>query len=143
MKAVLDVEASFRDMSLHKALIAVWDFINITNKYIVENEPWSLAKDPANGKKLTAVMYDLLSALHAIAVMLSPFMPQTAEKILRQIGCEKTEGLKLDDIKTDNALKTGQVPDPQRCPVPAYCSAKRKTRGSESSHDRPQAGNRL
>ncbi len=109
LKAVLDVEASFRDMSLHKALIAVWDFINITNKYIVENEPWSLAKDPANGKKLTAVMYDLLSALHAIAVMLSPFMPQTAEKILRQIGCEKTEGLKLDDIKTDNALKTGQV----------------------------------
>ena len=103
LKAVLDVEASFRDMSLHKALIAVWDFINITNKYIVENEPWSLAKDPANGKKLTAVMYDLLSALHAIAVMLSPFMPQTAEKILRQIGCEKTEGLKLDDIKTDNA----------------------------------------
>jgi len=31
-------------------------------------------------------MYDLLSALQAIAVMLSPFMPQTAEKILRQIG---------------------------------------------------------
>jgi len=50
LKAVEDVEAGFRDMALHKALIAIWEFINITNKYIVENEPWNLGKDPANKK---------------------------------------------------------------------------------------------
>ena len=107
LKAVGDVEAGFRDMSLHKALIAIWDFINITNKYIVENEPWNLGKDPANKRKLTAIMHDLLSALQAIAVMLSPFMPQTAEKILQQIGANKDENMNFNAIKQDPSLKAG------------------------------------
>ncbi len=107
LKAVEDVEAGFRDMALHKALIAIWEFINITNKYIVENEPWNLGKDPANKKTLTAIMYDLLSALQAIAVMLSPFMPQTAEKILRQIGVNEDKNMNLDTIKQDHSIKAG------------------------------------
>ncbi|HNZ64490.1 MAG TPA: methionine--tRNA ligase [Smithella sp.] len=107
LKAVGDVEAGFRDMALHKALIAIWDFINITNKYIVENEPWNLGKDPANKRTLTAIMYDLLSALQAIAVMLSPFMPQTAEKILQQIGANDDKNINLDAIKQDHSIKAG------------------------------------
>ncbi|MDI6741664.1 MAG: methionine--tRNA ligase [Smithella sp.] len=107
LKAVGEVENSFQDMALHKALIAVWDFINITNKYIVENEPWVLGKDSANKEKLTAIMYDLLAALRAIAVMLSPFMPQTAEKILRQIGFHDDEQLNLNSIKQGNSLRVG------------------------------------
>jgi methionyl-tRNA synthetase len=105
LKAVGEVESSFEDMALHKALIAVWDFINITNKYIVENEPWVLGKDPANKEKLTAIMYDLLAALRAIAVMLSPFMPQTAEKILQQIGSHDDEQVNLNSIKQGNSLR--------------------------------------
>ncbi len=107
LKAVGDVEAGFRDMALHKALIAIWDFINITNKYIVENEPWNLGKDPANKRTLTAIMYDLLSALQAIAVMLSPFMPQTAGKILQQIGANEDKNINLDAIKQDHSIKAG------------------------------------
>jgi len=109
LQAVGEVENSFQDMSLHKALIAVWDFINITNKYIVENEPWVLGKDPANKRKLTAVMHDLLSALRAIAVMLSPFMPQTAENILHQIGAREDGQVNLNSIRQDNALKAGSL----------------------------------
>ena len=107
LKTVTEVEASFSDMSLHKALIAIWDFINIINKYIVENEPWTLGKDPANKEKLTAIMYDLLLALRAIAVLLMPFMPQTAQKILRQIGAEESQDFNLISIKKDDALKAG------------------------------------
>jgi methionyl-tRNA synthetase len=107
LKAVGDVENSFEDMSLHKALIAVWDFINITNKFIVENEPWVLGKDPANKEKLTAIMYDLLASLRAIAVMLSPFMPQTAEKILKQIGSHDDEHVNFNSIKMGNLLRVG------------------------------------
>jgi methionyl-tRNA synthetase len=107
LKTVTEVEASFSDMSLHKALIAIWDFINIINKYIVENEPWTLGKDPANKEKLTAIMYDLLLALRAIAVLLTPFMPQTAQKILRQIGAEESQDFNLISIKKDDALKAG------------------------------------
>ena len=107
MKTVAEVESSFNDMSLHKALIAIWDFINITNKYIVENEPWILGKDPANKENLTAIMYNLLVALRAIAIMLSPFMPQTAEKILRQIGVDESQRLDLTCIRQDDALIAG------------------------------------
>ena len=107
LKAVTEVESGFNDMSLHKALIAIWEFINVTNKYIVENEPWSLGKDPANKGNLTEIIYNLLAALRAIAILLKPFMPQTAEKILRQIGVDEAQNLNLNSIKKDDALKVG------------------------------------
>ncbi|MFZ1037228.1 MAG: methionine--tRNA ligase [Smithella sp.] len=106
LKTVAEVESSFNDMSLHKALIAIWDFINITNKYIVANEPWTLGKDPANKEKLTAIMFNLLLALRSIAVLLKPFMPQTAEKILRQIGVDESN-LDMASIKKGDILKAG------------------------------------
>jgi len=107
LKAVSDVETGFEDMSLHKALMAIWEYINITNKYIVENEPWTLGKDPANREKLTVIMYNLLVALQEIAVLISPFMPQTAEKILHQIGAGESRHLDLAGIKAGSVLKAG------------------------------------
>ena len=107
LRAVTEVESDFKDMSLHKALIAIWEFINVTNKYIVENQPWTLEKDPANKEKLTEIMYNLLAALRAIAILLSPFMPQTAEKILRQIGVDESSALDLASIHNEDALTAG------------------------------------
>jgi len=107
LNAVAEVKSGFRDMALHKALIAIWDFINITNKYIVENEPWTLGKNPANEEKLTSIMYNLLVALRSIAILLMPFMPQTAEKILRQIGADQSERLDMASINKEDALNAG------------------------------------
>jgi methionyl-tRNA synthetase len=109
LKAVTDVEASFADMSLHKALMAIWELISAANKYIVENEPWSLAKDAANREKLTAIMYRLLEALRAIAILISPFMPQAAEKILSQIGLELSQKFDLDVIRKNETLPAGRA----------------------------------
>ncbi len=108
-KTVAEVEACFTDMSLHKALMAVWELISAANKYIVENEPWSLARDPANQEKLVAIMYRLLEALRAIAILISPFMPQTAEKILRHIGLEASQKVNLDVIRMNEPLPAGNV----------------------------------
>jgi methionyl-tRNA synthetase len=107
LKAISEVEASFDDMSLHRALIAIWEFINFTNKYIVEKEPWTLEKNPGNKEKLTAIMYDLLAALRAIAVLISPFMPQAAGKILRQIGVDESRQLDLDIVRRGDVLTMG------------------------------------
>ena len=107
IKTIDEVEACFGDMSLHKALIAIWEFINTVNKYIVENEPWNLAKDRANEKKLLAIMYNLLVALRSIAILITPFMPQTAGKILRQIGIAESEKLDFSIIRKDSALTAG------------------------------------
>lgn len=95
-RAVAEMKNCFAEMALHKALMAIWEFINITNKYIVEKEPWTLGKDPASKEKLIAVMYNLLAALRAVAILISPFMPQTARKILQQIGVGDQEKLNLD-----------------------------------------------
>jgi methionyl-tRNA synthetase len=106
-RAVVEVEKCFGEMSLHKALIAIWEFINITNKYIVENEPWTLGKDPASKEKLIAIMYNLLAALRAIAVLISPFMPQAAQKILLQIGANDQEKLDLEGTLDWGTMRAG------------------------------------
>jgi len=107
IKTIDEVEACFGDLSLHKALIAIWEFINTANKYIVENEPWNLAKDPVSKEKLLAIMYNLLVALRAIAILITPFMPQTAQKILRQIGISESQKLDFSIIRKDFALTAG------------------------------------
>jgi methionyl-tRNA synthetase len=106
-RAVEEMKSCFAEMSLHKALIAVWEFINITNKYIVEKEPWTLGKDPAAKEKLIAIMYNLLASLRAVAVLISPFMPQTAQKILLQIGAGDSEKLDLRGLLDWGTLRAG------------------------------------
>lgn len=109
LKAETDVAASFADMSLHKALMAIWELISTANKYIVENEPWSLAKDPGNRERLSAIMYRLLEVLRNTAILLSPFMPQAAQKIMGQIGLEGTEKFNLDIIRQNEPLPAGAM----------------------------------
>jgi len=106
-RAVEEMKSCFAEMSLQKALIAVWEFINITNKYIVEKEPWTLGKDPAAKEKLIAIMYNLLASLRAVAVLISPFMPQTAQKILLQIGAGDSEKLDLSGLLDWGTLRAG------------------------------------
>jgi len=80
------------------ALIKVWDFINMTNKYIEDSAPWTLAKseDPDDIKKLGVVLYNLAESIRLTAVILSPFIPLTSSKILKQLGLEKDiRGLRL------------------------------------------------
>ncbi len=105
--ALAEVEAGFRDMSLHKVLIAVWEFINAANKYIVSQEPWNLAKDPANKAKLDAVIYHLLESLRVIAVFITPFMPGSAEKIFLQLGIKEQEKQNLNSIRKWGGLQAG------------------------------------
>ncbi len=75
--------ASFQ---FHKALQAVWELIAKANKYIVSNEPWSLAKEPGQEKRLAAVMYNLVESLRLLALVLRPVMPETAVKMAVGIG---------------------------------------------------------
>ena len=64
------------------AIEAVMDVARRCNKYIDETAPWTLAKDPAQKPRLAKVLYNLLSGIRIIGGLLTPFMPQTAEKIL-------------------------------------------------------------
>ncbi len=72
--------------NFHKALQAVWEFIGYANKYIVENEPWSLVKDEANKARLDTVLYNLAESLRLLTVLVRPVMPETAEKMAGGLG---------------------------------------------------------
>ena len=79
-------EAEMEHFQFQNALEQVFKTIQRANKYIDENAPWTLAKDPANRAHLAAVMYNLLETIRICAVLLTPFIPDSAEKIFDQIG---------------------------------------------------------
>ena len=82
-------EAEMERFQFQNALEQVFKTIQRANKYIDENAPWALAKDPANRVRLATVMYHLLETIRICATLLMPFMPESAEKIFDQIGaCE-------------------------------------------------------
>ena len=82
-----DYEEDMETFAPHKALDEVFKVIQRANKYIDENAPWALAKDmEANGKRLAHVLYNLLEATRICGILLTPFMPESCEKLFAQIG---------------------------------------------------------
>ena len=79
-------EAEMEHFQFQNALEQIFKTIQRANKYIDENAPWTLAKDPTNRGRLAAVMYNLLETVRICAVLLTPFIPDSAEKIFDQIG---------------------------------------------------------
>lgn len=85
-ETVTKSDALLDEMAFNKALIAIWELISAGNKYIDETAPWALAKDPEQQPRLATVMYNLVDSLRVIALLVAPFMPHTAEKILTLLG---------------------------------------------------------
>ena len=67
------------------ALETIWEFVRRINRYIQQTEVWSLAK-PETKPRMGTILYNSLEALRFISVLISPFIPATAEKIQKQIG---------------------------------------------------------
>ena len=80
-------EAQMERFQFQNALAEIFQVISRANKYIDENAPWVLAKDLAqNGPRLARVLYNLLEATRICGILLTPFMPQSMEKLFTQIG---------------------------------------------------------
>ncbi|MBN2125452.1 MAG: methionine--tRNA ligase [Deltaproteobacteria bacterium] len=105
----LEAYARFmNELGFHKALIAVWDLIGKTNKYIVATEPWVLAK--ANRERLPAVLSQLLKSLRLVSVLLWPFMPETAERMQDVLGLPRTgKDLRLEELRDWEGGGNGRV----------------------------------
>lgn len=69
-----------------RALETVWNIISRTNKYIDETAPWVLAKDDADRDQLAAVMAHLVASLRVVAHLIQPFMMETSNAIMNQLG---------------------------------------------------------
>ena len=93
------------DYHLADALAEIFTLFSRANKYIDETMPWVLAKDEANRARLGTVLYNLLEAVRFGAVLLTPFIPDTADKIFKQLGTDKTD---YATVSSFGALESGK-----------------------------------
>lgn len=84
---------------------AIMSLARRANKYIDETTPWVLAKDESKKARLGTVLYNLLETIRFLGVVLAPFMPETSEKILDEIGAGKRD---LDSLKSFGGLEAGK-----------------------------------
>jgi len=84
--AINQLMAEIPKLGFHKALVAVWECINAANKYIDHVGPWNLAKEESLVPRLKTVIRTLLEVNRTVAVLISPVMPSTAEKMLERLG---------------------------------------------------------
>ena len=82
------VEKKMDGLHVADAIDEVFVLLRRANKYIDETTPWVLAKDPAKADRLGTVLYNLLEAIRYAAIVLGAYLPETSEKILRQLNVE-------------------------------------------------------
>lgn len=80
------VEKKMDDLRVADAITEIFNLFKRCNKYIDETMPWALAKEEEKKDRLETVLYNLLESIKSGAKQLAPFMPETSEKILAQLG---------------------------------------------------------
>ncbi len=104
-KAVADMDRYISEYRIADAVDAVMSLARRSNKYIDETAPWVLAKDESTLPRLGTVLYNLLECIRVIAVLISPFMPDTSKSIFTQLNCDINS---YDSVKSFGRLKTGE-----------------------------------
>ena len=107
-KQIKAFEEKWKNYEIANGLQEIWTLISRTNKYIDETMPWALAKEEET-EKLKSVMYHLIENLRKIAILIKPFMNDTADNILRQIGVKDEKLINWDSLKQYDGLKDIKV----------------------------------
>ncbi|MGU3645630.1 methionine--tRNA ligase [Microbacterium sp. C23T] len=94
--AAAHADAAIERFRIDEAIHAIWTIVDALNLYITENEPWALAKDDAQRERLGTVLYTAAEGLRALAVLLSPVMPVSTEKLWIALGAAESIG-RLED----------------------------------------------
>jgi methionyl-tRNA synthetase len=69
-----------------QALECIWQRVRRLNRYVEETAPWQLAKDEAKAPELDVALRSLVEGLRSVTVLLHPYMPETAAKLMGAIG---------------------------------------------------------
>ena len=80
------VEAKMEELRVADAITEIFNLFKRCNKYIDETMPWALAKEEDKKDRLETVLWNLIQSISEGAKLLESFMPETAEKILAQLG---------------------------------------------------------
>ena len=94
----LRVNACMDKLRVADAITEIFALFKRCNKYIDETMPWALAKDPENADRLNTVLYNLVESIVVGASLLEPYMPETSEKILKQLNAETRRVTELSNF---------------------------------------------
>jgi methionyl-tRNA synthetase len=75
------LEQHVQAFAFHRGLEAVWRALDHANRYVVEQAPFTLAKDPERKPRVGAILHELCEALRRTAQLVEPFLPETARKL--------------------------------------------------------------
>jgi methionyl-tRNA synthetase len=78
----------FESYGLQTGVQRVSEFVGALNRHIVQHEPWKLARDPAQARRLDDILYSVAEGLRLVAVLLAPVIPRAAEKLHAAVGGE-------------------------------------------------------
>jgi methionyl-tRNA synthetase len=82
------VEGHMDAIELTLALEEIWQRVRRLNRYVEERAPWQLARDPDAAGELDRVLASLVEGLRVLAVLLTPYIPASAERLLAALGCD-------------------------------------------------------
>jgi methionyl-tRNA synthetase len=107
--AAANANAAIQRLAIHESLAAIWTIVDELNGYITIQEPWVLAKNENTRARLGTVLYTATEGLRALAVLLSPVIPEATAKLWVALGA--TAGLgPLESQIVPDAGRWGQLP---------------------------------
>jgi methionyl-tRNA synthetase len=103
-----EVQGMLDRAELTGALDAIWQRVRRLNRYVEERAPWQLAKDDARAEELDRVLATLVVGLRVLGVLLYPYIPSSADKLLGALGCKERS---LECARWDSTQALGQPID--------------------------------
>lgn len=106
-----ELEECLEEYNFQNGLEAIWKLIRRTNKYIDETTPWTLVKE-YNKERLNTVLYRLMDSLRSIATLIVPFLPESSDKMFRQLNIDKigwNSSCEVDLYPVGNKVTKGEA----------------------------------
>jgi methionyl-tRNA synthetase len=107
--AAANADSAIQRLAIHESLAAIWTIVEELNGYITIQEPWVLAKKDETRERLGTVLYTAIEGLRALAVLLSPVIPEATAKLWTALGATDSLGALTDRTITE-AGEWAQLP---------------------------------
>ena len=91
LQTPLKVEKKMDELRVSDSIDEILTLLRRSNKYIDETQPWILGRDESKKERLGTVLYNLLESIRIAAVLLEPYLPETADNILKQLNTDKRD----------------------------------------------------
>ena len=111
-EVIAEYELSMEKIDFSRALNKTWELIRLANKYIEDEAPWKLAKNPDDKEKLEKVLFNIIATMRVIAFFVLPFIPDSSAKMFVQLGIDQPNSDDKNFINWDEMpqnIKTGET----------------------------------